>query len=219
MALKTEKKYLSKKDKAIYTAALMIAGIVLCVFFYYLDKRIILWFRIFDDSHSLLGKYLEMLDPVIGFLSHGATLMVFSIILCVAGGIWNRRLYEVGKFLAAGFLSSGFAAQILKYSIGRARPRLTNETFFYGLSMKDKYHSFPSGHTTVAFCFAYILSQFFPRYCTIFYSIACLVGFERVEDLKHFPSDVLAGALIGIIVGRLLIAAIYHRDTEFETLS
>jgi membrane-associated phospholipid phosphatase len=206
--------HLSRKDKIIYAGTLLTIGIVLCLFFCYLDKRIILLARTFHYNHSFIGIFLEMIDPIIDFFSHGATLLVFSIILYLGGRFWNSTLYEPGKFLIMGFLSSGLAAQILKYSVGRVRPRLTNETIFCGLSMKDAYHSFPSGHTTVAFCFAYILSCFLPRYCMIFYFFACLVGFERIEDMKHFPSDVLAGALLGIIIGRLLIAARKFRTSE-----
>ena len=176
-----------KKDKLIYIVSLLITGMVLCTFFYYLDRSIVLSLRAFDYNQSFVGKSLEMIDPVVDFLSYGMTLLIFSILLCVIGRFGNIRLYESGKLLIVGFLSSGLVAQILKYSIGRARPRLTSVTIFNGLSMGDDYHSFPSGHATEAFCFAYILSHFFPRYYVIFYFIACLVGFERVEDLKHFP--------------------------------
>ena len=203
-----------KKDKFIYITFLFTTGMVLFIFFPYLDRSIVLSLRTFDYDHSFIGKCLKMIDPIVDYLSHGITLLAFSIILCLIGRFRNIRLYESGKCLIVGFLFSGLAAQILKYSIGRARPRLTSATILNGLSMRDDYHSFPSGHATVAFCFAYILSHFCPRYYVIFYFIACIVGFERVEDLKHFPSDVLAGALIGIIVGRVLIASKYHKASN-----
>jgi membrane-associated phospholipid phosphatase len=147
---------------------------------------------------------LERMDPVINFISHGATLLILAIVLFIAGKILNSSLCGLGKLLMKGFIFSGVAAQILKYAAGRARPRLSFETLFYGPSTGDSYHSFPSGHTTVAFCFAYILAGHFPRYRNYFYLLASIIGFERVEDLKHFPSDVCAGAIIGVVVARAL---------------
>lgn len=113
-----------------------------------------------------------------------------------------------------GFISSGILVQVLKHLIGRARPRITEDLLFVGPSLKGGYDSFPSGHTTVAFCLAYILSQHFPKHRFLFYIFGFMVGFERVEDLSHFSSDVLAGAIVGIIVGRLLSVRILHLEAQ-----
>lgn len=58
--------------------------------------------------------------------------------------------------------------------------------------------SFPSGHTTGAFAVAAVLSRRFPRLQWLFWSLAALVGLSRVALGRHWPSDVVAGALIGI---------------------
>jgi undecaprenyl-diphosphatase len=76
---------------------------------------------------------------------------------------------------------------------------------FIGPTLEGGYDSFPSGHVTVVFCFIYIFSQHFPRYRVIFYMFAVIVGFERVEDYSHFLSDVFAGAVVGLILGKFLL--------------
>jgi membrane-associated phospholipid phosphatase len=204
-------KYLLGRGKIGFSAGLLALGVLFCVFLFCFDRNAVLWAKSLHNSGSSLHVMLERIDPVINFISHGMTLLMLSIILFVAGKILNSSLCGLGKLLIKGFIFSGVTAQILKYVAGRARPRLSFETLFYGPSTGDSYHSFPSGHTTVAFCFAYILAGHFPRYRNYFYLLASIMAFERVEDLKHFPSDVCAGAIIGVVIARILT---YKKENE-----
>jgi membrane-associated phospholipid phosphatase len=67
-------------------------------------------------------------------------------------------------------------------------------------------HGFPSGHALTAFATACLLMNIFPRLSTFAFAIALAVGWSRVEIREHFPYQVFAGALFGIIVG----AAVSH---------
>jgi membrane-associated phospholipid phosphatase/protein-S-isoprenylcysteine O-methyltransferase Ste14 len=193
-----------KEHKKLLYAALVVVFLML---FFFLDKTTIRWIRNFQESnsHSDIYLWLESIDPFIGFISHGTTLIIIASLLYAVGRLLKKRVYLLGKFLLVGFLSSGIAVQFLKHFIGRARPRLTDELMVIGPSVKFGYDSFPSGHTAVIFCLTYIFSQYLPRYRLFFYSLALIVGFERIEDLSHFPSDVLAGAILGLIIGKLLL--------------
>ncbi|MDA8077486.1 MAG: phosphatase PAP2 family protein [Nitrospiraceae bacterium] len=183
---------------------LLLLVLVLPLFIFYLDGRIISAVREFHRKGSDLYVFLTSLDAFINFLSHGSTLMVIALVTLVTGRYRNRRLFETGKALVVSFAASGILAQALKHLIGRARPRITDTLLFIGPTFRRGYDSFPSGHTTVAFCFAYTLSQHFPRYRAVFYIFATVVGLERVENTAHFSSDVIAGALVGIISGQAL---------------
>jgi membrane-associated phospholipid phosphatase len=198
--------YFSKKDTLNYAACFLSFAFLFYTLIFYFDKKIILWASSLDSSTSSLHGLFEFIDPAINIISNGAILLLLAIVLFIREKRRNPGLRNLTGLLITGFIASGMTAQALKYLVGRARPRLSFETLFYGPSLGDSFHSFPSGHTTVAFCFASILARYIPRYGVALYFIACLIGFERIEDLKHFPSDVLAGAIIGIAVGKLLSA-------------
>ena len=123
----------------------------------------------------------------------------------------DRRRQEVGRICVIWSLISGvIVTPVLKFAVGRKRPRDTDKTFdvklFSGAS------SFPSGHATEAFAVASVIAT---RYDSgwvkgVAYGSAALVGFARVHHQAHFLSDITAGALIGTAVGR----AVVHRNAE-----
>ena len=63
--------------------------------------------------------------------------------------------------------------------------------------------SFPSGHTQTAFGAATYLSCLYPAASPIFLGLAALTGLSRIALGVHYPSDVLAGALFGIVFSLL----------------
>lgn len=172
--------------------------------FLYVDRMVVTLMKDFHAHYLLLYSFLRTLDGFVDFIAHGATLIIASLVLYVSGRFFNSSLRELGKRLFTGLVLSGVVVQALKHLIGRARPRLTDISLFIGPSMRSGYDSFPSGHTALAFCMACILSRYFPRYRVLYYLFAIVVGLERIEDLAHFPSDVLAGAVVGLLLGKIM---------------
>lgn|ERR1700690_3099165 len=172
---------------------------------FYFDRTIISWVK--DNSTFYTeARYHQTIDNLMKFVTHGATLIICSLILFVSAKSYNRKLSDAGRSLFIGLVTAGLLVQVFKHLIGRARPRVTFNTVFIGPTMHIDYDSFPSGHTTLSFCLAFILSHYYPRYRLFFYLFAVLTGMDRVIGLSHFPSDVLAGALMGIVVARVLTA-------------
>ncbi|GBD99495.1 PAP2 superfamily protein [bacterium BMS3Abin07] len=182
------------KENRLY----LLAAIVILILFYF-DDTIITWVR---DLHN--NKYIyHMLvtaDPFVNFIGDGLTQIVIILFVLIYGRFFDKRYYGLYKPFLTGFVVTGAGVQLLKHLVGRGRP--SHGGVFTGPTLKGGFESFPSGHTAEAFCLAYLLSGYFPKYRIIYYLAACLIAFERIEDLHHFPSDVMAGALAGLITGR-----------------
>ncbi len=179
---------------------------ILPVFFVYADKWMVDSLKIFLMGHATISAVLKLVDPVCNFLFHGTTQITAATILFLIGRYLYRPLYLPGRQFLFILATSGLTVQIIKHLVGRARPRITDTFFAVGPSLMRGYDSFPSGHTTLAFSLAYILSSYYGRLSVVFYFIAMLAGFDRVKDGSHFPSDVIAGAFLGIAVAKLLMS-------------
>ena len=112
---------------------------------------------------------------------------------------------------AASLIASGIVTPAIKLVAGRSRPRdnagASNFKPFSNINS-----SFPSGHATEAFALASVISDHYDQTwvtCTS-YSIAGLVGLARIYHQAHFASDVVAGAMIGTLVGKSVVS--YNSD-------
>lgn len=99
---------------------------------------------------------------------------------------------------------SGLFTTLLKHTSCRTRPFLPKAGTFHPLfCLQDGMDSFPSGHAALAFAIAVILTAAYPRLTLPSYLIAVIVSLSRVTLGVHYPSDVLAGAAIGLLSGEL----------------
>ncbi len=97
---------------------------------------------------------------------------------------------------------------LLKNLIARPRPEFANQLSINKSKNPKKDYSFPSGHTCSSFI---AVSLFYLFGITGFYFVlffALSVSFSRIYLGEHYPSDVLAGAIIGIVLGFLSFAII-----------
>jgi membrane-associated phospholipid phosphatase len=106
--------------------------------------------------------------------------------------------------LIATVLAAGVVTPTLKATFGRNRPANGDHTWDFF----DAQPSFPSGHTTQAFALATVVAQHYDQRWVkiIAYGTAGLVGYARMNHDAHYASDVLAGSLIGITIGRFIVA-------------
>ena len=97
--------------------------------------------------------------------------------------------------------------KLLKSNLVRQRPCIHHDAIQQGTAMLDLY-SFPSGHTLHAVTFTIIAVQAFPGLGMILVPFALLIAASRVVLGLHYPSDVLAGALIGTSLASISIGAV-----------
>jgi membrane-associated phospholipid phosphatase len=108
----------------------------------------------------------------------------------------------------------GLVTDLVKALVGRARPKSLyagSGLGFDPLTLKAASQSFPSGHTTVAFAAAVVLGAFMPRLRIPLFGLAALVGISRIVLGVHFPSDAIAGALIGTMFATIVVRAFAAR--------
>lgn len=146
------------------------------------------WIRRFFSVVSRLGDggfWALMAASLIVFQRHQAMALVLQMGITAAGGV---LLYK-----------------LIKNQLVRERPYINHGGILCGTAPLDKY-SFPSGHTMHATSFAIMLSQFEPRLIPLVAPFALLVAFSRVILGLHYPSDVVAGAIIGAALASTSLA-------------
>ena len=107
--------------------------------------------------------------------------------------------------ISASAIASGIVTNSFKYVIGRARP--TDGRGAYNFRPFSGQDSFSSGHTTEAFALASVITEHYnaPWVQVTSYGLASAVGYARLNNNRHWPSDVLAGATIGTFVGKTVV--------------
>jgi membrane-associated phospholipid phosphatase len=111
----------------------------------------------------------------------------------------------LGLMVLSSYALSGIIAQVLKYYILEARPAIflkdASYKYFIDNVTLHNFHAFPSGHTASAFALAAVLSfdSKNKNYSFLFLAGAFIVAYSRIYLAQHFPDDVLAGAIIGLV--------------------
>lgn len=82
--------------------------------------------------------------------------------------------------------------------LGRERPFRASDTVLRLISEPLTRFSLPSGHASISFAFAAAIADASPKWGWLAYLVATLVAFGRVAAGVHYPTDVLAGAVLGI---------------------
>jgi membrane-associated phospholipid phosphatase len=116
----------------------------------------------------------------------------------------HDELARAGGRLAATLLLAGGATTVAKLALGRPRPSGSLDADgFVPFSGQD---AMPSGHTTMAFAMATALADDIrkPWASVGLYTLATGVGWSRINDNRHWVSDVAAGALVGITSAKLV---------------
>jgi YegS/Rv2252/BmrU family lipid kinase len=160
----------------------------------------------------------RLLDRTFVTLSRAAD---YSVLWLGVGGLLALLGGKRGRRAAArGLLSLGFASTLangpLKLLVQRARPVLAQTPLRHVRAPRT--FSFPSAHTSSAFAFATAVGSEAPVLLVPLVALAAAVGYSRVHTRVHYPSDVLAGAALGVAVGlgagRLVDAATRRLSDE-----
>lgn len=157
-----------------------------------LDIRILRHINV-NRNERLDGAFTTITNSVAP-ISIAAPILVFGTGLIEK----DKTIQKKGLVMGASFLTATIISTGMKHAINRTRPFVTYPDIQKVASGGSP--SFPSGHTSDAFATATSLSLAFPKWYVIApsYVYASAVGYSRMHLGVHYPSDVLAGAIIGV---------------------
>lgn len=155
------------------------------------------------DPTDQVGKTASKFGNAIG----GPFVYPTLALMAVAGKVLpSKGLYGVSTRALKSTLVGGAGSLVLKYLIGRERPTNSpdNNLSFHPFSLKD--NSFPSGHTTVAFALATSFAREIDGVWddALFFTLATTTAYARMHDDRHWFSDVVFGAGVGILSARFV---------------
>ncbi len=162
--------------------------------------------KIWDENMlvSISKKRTPKLNKIMIFVTtignHGYIWFAFSIPFLLV-----NKLRLTGFTMLLAMCIAWLGGEIgIKHLVGRVRP--CNKAFEKDLLIKNPPHySFPSGHTTSSFAVSTVmLFMCQPAFVPVLL-FACLMGFSRIYLLVHYPTDVLAGVIFGIICGLVAV--------------
>jgi undecaprenyl-diphosphatase len=159
-----------------------------------LDAPITAWAeRVESDS-------VEEVIRIINRLGGGLNPALVVLFFLFAGTLYRHRPWSrYGVDMAFAGAAAGVSVQIVKYAAGRTRPELWLGPFHHA---RISATSFPSGHTVGAFALAGVLLLTSPSKTlrVVAFVLAAAIGMARILAFRHWASDVLASAIIGLLL-------------------
>ncbi|MBZ8132440.1 phosphatase PAP2 family protein [Afifella sp. IM 167] len=199
----------------VFNVAIVLVSVLLVVF-------------VLADPY-LVAFQRDMHPQVRGFLTFVTDLGKSDWMLVAAGGFLLFQLFRdvsyhgvrqraaalrasaAAAYIFVAVLGTGLLAVILKYGIGRARPRYFETdglAAFHPFSFEPSWASFPSGHATNVAALAMALGLLFPKARVAVLVFAFWIAVSRLATRSHYPTDVLAGIILGC-AGAWIVARLF----------
>lgn len=201
----------------------VIAAVIILAGVFGFDEPVLLFMRQFDSKFWTVLS--AVFDDKVWALGAVLTLGVFYGIKSLKTGIkfkndrnklslitflkdfWQKTKHSNAFLIFCSIFAAGAVVQVLKVVFGRARPILFEAldfTGFYPPSFNWVFNSMPSGHSAVSFAALVMIGMLAPRMKPLTWTLAILIGVARVCVGAHWPSDVIFGAFIGMVVADLV---------------
>lgn len=152
------------------------------------DQRLFLWVNQRQLIHQIQRATRLLSHCGDGYLYLLAAMLILWLEPASGQDFFVAALYAFGLELPLYLL--------LKNTVRRNRPAQALQGFESRHQASDRF-SFPSGHAAAAFVFATVVAMYYPAFALPAYLLAGLIGCSRVLLGVHFPTDILAGAILG----------------------
>ena len=152
----------------------------------------------FSILYALQNLHMPVLNEtmiVITLLGNAGILWILLALLA----LFSKKHRQLGIRMAAAIIFTAvIACLIVKNLVQRDRPCWIDSSIVMLIRIPEDF-SFPSGHTTVSFAAALVIFRYRKLWGWIALAIAALIAFSRMYLFVHFPTDVVAGLLIGLV--------------------
>lgn len=150
----------------------------------------------------LINKTLA--NPVLDWIMPlTQTLPYVFLTLLIIFFFFRKKDRSLAVLLTIAVVVSSIVVGVIKDAVGRERPYQVLDV----RQLVDEHdnRSFPSNHAQLSFLLAAIVFRFYRKFGIILFFIALLISFGRIYLGVHYPSDVMGGALIGILLAILIL--------------
>lgn len=167
-------------------------------------------------NKTLANPVTDFLMPFITELNHWKIFYAIMFLYLLIGGGRRGRIVAFSLLILVA-ASDQLSSNLIKDLVQRIRPCnvLPDVRLLVGCTQS---YSFPSSHAVNNFAGAVFLSHFYPKFRISFYIGAFLMAVSRVFVGVHYPSDVLAGIIIGITVGVVFVFIWDSINKKFKIL-
>ena len=179
---KYKMKYLKKAQKI--QIVIIITTLLFLIFSLFFDNYL---------NENMAVFHSDYFNLIFNVLSN-FYLLIFVLVVLTTVFMYIEKKKEGILPLWASFILTVFITGALKFLVARERP---SELFDIGIVI----YSFPSMHAAVCFAVVPILDWEFPKLKVFWITLGVLVGLSRIYLQVHYLSDVVAGALIGYVIG------------------
>lgn len=168
-----------------------------------LDITIFRWFNSWVGYSPFIDWTIIFRAEYLWYVMAGTVIALVLLTFLPKFRQYRKRHLELLYLASISAFSSRFVvAEVIKYIFSRSRPFVTLDGV-QQLLQHSAGRSFPSGHASLAFAIATAMAFYYPKTSILFFIAAINVGVARVVAGVHWPSDILGGALIGIVTAWL----------------
>lgn len=170
-----------------YQKRIYFAGAVMIPISFLLDRQL----QNYIKANKIYSGQVSRIGNLYGHRwDYYGTLIAILLTNTIASQPYSKTIADTELLVETGLTTAIFTSG-LKILTHRQRPN------------QKGYRSFPSGHTSGSFALAAVIKYLYgnlPGYLA--YGMAAFVGSTRIHDNKHYLSDVVSGAILGMLIGR-----------------
>jgi len=189
----------------------VVLGALLLAAAFYLDAVVLNWVVLHQEPG--VRSFMRNVSRWGDWPSHIAVGLIGAAVAYLRG---NRHWIAIFAAMILACASAGVVNRVIKIAAGRARPSVMLDAGWNGPRLSSKYHAFPSGHTVSSTAFFAALCFAGKRIGLGLLAIPLTIAASRIYLRAHYLSDVVFGAMLGVLCALLVWRFVSRRMGRLE---